>query len=550
MSARRRPAPNSSDLTRRELFRREFFARLGGLTALSLTGCKIEPILDLPPSVDELPLAFPDLPPQIPDQLEDAEVTLSAMTEQLLDEELSLLLSGELRERPSEDPKAVSHLLAVMRSFGLDPAGNRGGWLLPVPLDVIEPSGATPQVRLRPESEVPPDLADAPEPGPDPDAPVDPDTPVDPDAPPPEAPPEAAPATELRALDLAALGAFRQRGSATPHPGLLVGPVRRYETPLASEQYAGRVALVRAPKELDLSDREAPARVDFLLSTIRDAGAIGCLLLTDADAETLERFRVLWQRQVRRAGSRDDALLIEGLLGAEGRAAIEALDLKEEPWVLDVALATRQFEVESHDILGRITGHERPDEAVVLTCSWDTPDPATAELDTLRLLATLAAFAQLAEWSRRSTPPRYSLILLLTADAGFAAGQSVHAAWASSYGTETSVLLALDRPTLAPLPAVSLSGHFDAGMADLVRGVVAADGRDLLLAEQLNMPSLTPYLRYPSPVMAIGAPDPAALEDLAADEAAPDERPFDPREGIHQDVRLLRNLVLALAARR
>src|SRR5690606_13651678 len=145
-----------------------------------------------------------------------------------------------------------------------------------------------------------------------------------------------------------------------------------------------------------------------------------------------------------------------------------------------------------------------PDEAVVLTCAWDTPNRAMIETDTLRLLASMAAFAQLADWSRRSTPPRYSLLLLLTADAGFAAGQTVHAAWASSFGTQTKALLALDRPTIGePLPAVTLSGHFDSASAELVRSVIAADNRDLLLADQLTMPSLAPYLRYQAPVMAV-----------------------------------------------
>ena len=492
--------------------RREFVRTLGGLTALSLGGCKIEPILGLPPSEEERPLWFPDRPPQIPDQLDDAETTLRAMTDQLLDRLYPLLLAGELRERPFEHRNAVTHLLATLRSFGLEPAGNRGGWLLPVPLDIIEPTGAAPRVTLRPERAA---------------------TPSDTE-------PTATP------VELAELGAFRQRGYALPHRNLLVAALRD-ATPLAGDSYTGRVALLRAPKELDLTARDAAARVDLLFAGVRDAGAIGCLLLSNADAATIERFRQAWQRQVRRPGTYDEAMLIEGVLGAEGRAAIEAAQT-QQGWVLDVALATRQYAFETHDILARVTGRERPDEAVVLTCPWDTPNLATIEIDTLRLLATLAAFAQLADWSRRSTPPRYSLLLLLTADAGFAAGQAAHAAWASSFGTQTAALLALDRPTLGdPLPAVALSGHFDAASGELVRNVVAADGRDLLLADQLAMPSLAPYLRYPAPVMTVGAPDPAALEGTLDE---PDDAPPSPRAGIHADVRLLRNLMLALAARR
>jgi hypothetical protein len=523
-----------------ESSRRRFMGGLTGLAALSLGGCKIEPILDLPPSADSLPLWFPDLPPQIPDELADAETSLRASTDALFDRELPRLVHGELRERPSEDPKAISHLLGLLRSFGLDPAGNRGGWLLPVPLDIVEPSGAEPRVTLRPQSESPTieldDLGDPRAPG----APGAPDDPDEPDL--------EAPVVERRALDLAELGAFRQRGLATSHQSLLVTTVRDFQIPLASEGLVGRVALVRAPKDLDLAHVDAPGRVDQLFAALRDIGAIGCLLLTSAGSESIQRFRQLWQRQVRRPGGQTDAMLIEGVIGAEGRAAIERARPRESAWVLDLALATRQFNVESQNILGRIIGRERPDEAVVLTCSWDTPDGVSLELHTRRLLATLGAFAQLAEWSRRSTPPRSSLILLLTVDAGFGAGQSVHAAWANEYGTRTSTLLALDRPTLEPLPAVTLSGHFDAAAAEVVRGVIAADGRDLLLTEHLAMPSLAPYLRHSAPVLEIGAPDPDALERPPGSE--PGSLETDPRAGLHADVRLLRNLMLALAARR
>jgi hypothetical protein len=553
--------------------RRRLCRGFGGLAALALGGCKIEPILDLPPASVEPPQMFPDPPPQIPDQLEDAETALEAITNDLLDELIPLLHADGLRGRPSEDQPTISRLLSLLRSFGLDPAGYRGGWLLPVPLDIVEPSGAAARVSLRPETEEPegfPSLrgprATETEAEADTEAETEAETETeteteaetetdtdDTDESPPSSPeisveaPPIEPLTPRRAVDLATLGAFRQRGAAIIHRGLLVGPVRELRLPLDGTRDVGRVALLRAPKGFDLAAPTAPARVDQIFSAVRGAGAFGCLLLTEADDSTLERFRELWRRQVRRTGL-DDALLIEGVLGAEGHAVVEDLRMRGEPWVLDVDLATREFKVESYNLLGRITGRERPDEAVVLTCSWDTPSPAHAAADTARLIATLAAFHQLAEWARRTTPPRYSLILALSVDAGFAAGQSVHASWSAEYGAETAAVLALDQPTSRPLPAVSLSGHFDAGMADLVRHVVAADGRDLLFAEQLAFPSLAPYLRHPAPVLAIGAPDPSALQEVPEAEVEDDEA--DARAGIHADVRLLRNLMLALAARR
>jgi hypothetical protein len=492
--------------------RRDFCRALGSLACVGLGGCKIEPILGIDSEELQLPPTFPELRAQIPDQLADAETTLRMLTEQLLAREQHQLL-GNLRERPSHDPRAVPHLVEIMRRCGLSPAGNRSGWLQPVMLDVVEPTGAEAMIRLRPEAE--------PEPEPE------------------------------RLIDLAALGAFRQRGAAKPHTALLLGPLLDYKTPLASDKLAGRVALFRAPSELDLDDPSAMAHIDVLMSSVRDAGALGCLLLTNDAGPAIDRFRAQWQRQVRRpTGGGEQAMLIEGLLAKPARSAISDALRAEAPWVLDLDLATRNFEVESHNVLGAVLGRGHPDEAVVLTCAWDTPDPLTAEVDTTRLLTSLATFFQLAEWSRRSTPAKYSLILLLTVNAGLAAGTAVHATWTVDFGARTKAVLALDQPTRELLPALLLSGHYDPPTAEIVRRVVSADGRDLLLVDQLAMPSLAPYLRYPAPVMTIGVPDADALSlssgstsqtDLA--ELADD----DPNAGLFADVRLLRNLLLALA---
>lgn len=361
-----------------------------------------------------------------------------------------------------------------------------------------------------------------------------------------------------RAIDLAALGAFRQRGSATTHTGLLLSPVLDYAAPLPAERLVGRVAVLRAPRDLDLDLEDAPALVDSIMSAAIDAGAIGCLLLTRDDGPVIERFRERWRRQVRRASAATDTLLIEGLLLASARAPLTAALAEDEAWVLDLDLATRRQSVESHDVLGRVTGRVHPDEAVVLTCNWDTPDPNELERDSLRLLATLGACFQLAEWSRRSAPPPYSLILLLTADAGLAAGQIAHAIWSDNFGAKTTALVALDRPTREPVPMLVLAGRYDAPIAKLAERVVAADGHDLALDDQLALPALAPYLRYPAPVLTIGAPAPEDVivedkgpdgdPDAGEDEATAAEQPEDPLERVYADARVLRNLALALAA--
>lgn len=526
-------SPNDGRSTRSPS-RREFCRALGSLACLGLGGCKIEPILGIESEELRLPPAYPDLPAQIPDQLADAETTLRALTEQLLAREQAPFITGDLRERPSQDPRATSHLIEVMRRCGLSPAGNRSGWLQPVMLTIVEPTGAAAMIRLRPEAAPLPTPEPTPEPAPE-------------------------PAPELM-IDLAPLGAFRQRGAATPHTALPLGPVLDWKTPLVSEKLAGRVALFRAPAELDLDDPDAAAHIDVLLSSVRDAGAIGCLLLTNDEGPAIDRLRAQWQRQIRRPGGSEQAMLIEGLLGKAARTAIVEALRGDKRWVLDLDLATRNYEVESHNVLGSVLGRGHPDEAVVLTCAWDTPDPLTAEVDTTRLLTSLATFFQLAEWSRRSTPAKYSLILLLTANAGLAAGTAVHATWTVEFGARTKAVLALDQPTHDLLPAIVLSGHYDPVTAEIVRRVVSADGRDLLLVDQLSLPSLAPYLRYPAPVMTIGAPDPDALSlpvqntSRVSDPSDPSDTSDpvsptteDPLAGLFADVRLLRNLLLALA---
>ncbi|KIG11696.1 hypothetical protein DB30_02627 [Enhygromyxa salina] len=405
-------------------------------------------------------------------------------------------------------------------------------------------------------------------PPPEPDASTSPETPVEPthpDAPaPPLGPPpptEPAEPAPSQAIELTSLGAFRQRGDAKAYVGLLLGAVIDYKAPMPAERLAGRVAVVRAPKDLDLASIDAPAQIDAIMAAVREAGALGCLVLTGDDGEQIERFSASWQRQVRRAGGAEQAMLIEGLLVADARKPIQAaLADPDTSWVLDLDLATRSYEFEANNVLGRVTGRDRPDEAVVLTCHWDTPAPELRELHTRRLLATLGAFFQLAEWSRRSTPPPYSMVLVLTVDAGLTAGQSVHAAWSANFGARTIALLGLDRPSVEPLPAVALSGHYDTLVVERATRVVAADGHELVLDEQLSMPSLAPYLRYPGLVMTIGAPTPAQVEGLelaAADDEADtgedagesEDPPEDDRfAGLQADIRLLRNMMLALAA--
>src|SRR5690606_20484039 len=113
------------------------------------------------------------------------------------------------------------------------------------------------------------------------------------------------------------------------------------------------------------------------------------------------------------------------------------------------------------------------------------------------------------------------------------------------FGVEIKAVLALDQPT-EDSPEVVLAGRYDPSVAELARRAVAADGRELLLADRLMLPSLTPYLRYSAPVMTIGAPPAEQVEVQESGE----QTEVDPLAELFTDVQMLRNLALGLATRR
>ncbi|NVB40248.1 hypothetical protein G6O69_20565 [Pseudenhygromyxa sp. WMMC2535] len=634
--------------------RRAFLRHTTALLAAALGGCKIEAIGQLPPSREQPPRAFPDLPPKIPDALADAEDSLRALTEELLSQQIPLFTQGALREREIGDGLAVYQLEELLAEQGFVPAGPGGGWRQPVAFVVIEPTGGEAKVVLRSEAapaavEVPDaaelgaDLEDergeteteaeadaetkaerpkrsskpalspsagagedtagviaVPEGAPTPASPPGPIASLDPAAAPATAPPPdplapptldpaagdpgaglPPPAETPFAAELTALGAFRQIGTPSVVAGLLASPILDYATRLPRQIVAGRVLWMRAPEGFDALAADAPERLEAAFAAARDAGAVGCVLLSDDPGPGVLRFREQWAEQRLRADdlSTDDMLLV-GLLGAEGSTLVETAMLPGEVRVVDVDLAQRQRNLEGHNLMARLVGRERPSEVVILTCAWDTPSALTQERDTLRLLATLGAAAQLASWQRRSTRSYRSLMILLTADGGIGAGQLEHARWSASQGMRPTVVLALDRPTQGgPSPALLVTGHFDETVATIDQAVVDREKRELLFTDELSMPTLAPYLRWQHPVMTVGEPPDELLADLAlepptqaepdqgqADQGQADQGQADQGEAsgqpqandqpggfdlddLHVDIQLLRNLMLALGAR-
>nr|AYM52701.1 hypothetical protein [Pseudenhygromyxa salsuginis] len=568
--------------------RRRFLERSLGLLTLGVGGCKIEPIGELPPSRDAERFEFPKLPPRIPEQLEDAEATLQQLADELLAVEVPRLTTGDLRERQIGDEAPLQHLQQLLASFGLQPAGPRGGWRQALELRSTEPSGDPAAVVLRspaapvgvrlpppPGTQVEPDTPPAPPESP-PDAP--PETPESPDS-----PPEAPLPSPEPSVNLAPHGAFRQPGSPSVRAGLLSTTIFAAGDKLPRESVAGRVVWLRMGKDFDAQTAEAPDQIDDVVGSARDAGVLGCVLLCEDSGPGIERLRERWSRSLRRAEDIvGDELLLVGIVGAEGSRLVEASLAVGEPRLVDVDLGTREVAIATYNLMARIVGRERPGEAVILTCAWDTPDLLQQERDTLRLLATIAAFAQLASWVQRSTRPYRSLLLLLTADGGIGAGQLEHARWSAEEGVRPTMILALDRPTGGEIgPAVLVSGHIDEATAAVDKAVVGREGRDLLIADQLAMPELAPYLRHQLPVMTVGEPPADALEgfvpservrgaespeasgetgdemgDEGTETGGEDEglvQELDapgPREGLHADIRLLRNLMLALGASR
>ena len=480
---------------------RRRFLRWMGLSPLFASACKIEPILDLPPPPEPELINFPDLPPRIPDELEDAEEVLEATVDAFLDRE-SPYLAGELRQRSPENPRTTEHLIALMQVFGLEPAGMRGGWLQPVELRLVEaPAEATPLVRVRQEE-------------------------------------SETNAETTNVVELIEHGAFRQRRAGRVD-ALLLANIRQLGEPLPRELVAGRVVLLRAPKDFDMST--LLDQIDGLGALARQSGAAGCiLLLAKGGDEQLVLLRERWARQFQLAESSEaDELVIEGVLSATGSQLLSDAVVSDQTWVLDADLGLRERSITSHNVAGRLAGRDLPGEAPVLVCAWDTPPGGDGRLETLRLLASLATIAELSEWQRRGTKPRRSILALFAIDAGLGAGQLAHARWTTTSGVQPTAIIAFDRIDPDTLhSAVLLSGHFDARVTELATRGARRDGRDLLLGNELSLPSLAPYLRAPIPVMTIGA---------APDAGVTGEDP--PRSGLHAEIRLVRNLLLALAER-
>lgn len=478
--------------------RRRFMQWLG-LTPFAGAACKVEPILDLPPPPDPVELGFIDLPPRIPEQLEGAEEALSAALEGFFSREIPYL-DGGLRQRSAEDPRTTEHLVTLLQSLGLEPAGPRGGWLQPVELRLIElPAEATAMVRVRGEQPEAPDSASA-------------------------------------TLELLEHGAFRQRRAGRVD-ALLLTAIHQIGEPLPRELVAGRVVLLRATKELDMSSDAVFDQLDGLTALARQSGAAGCLVLTSCTDAELVRLRERWRREFHLAATSEaDALVIEGVLTAGGSDLVDAALKSAQSWVLDADLGLREQTVLSHNVVGRLAGRELPGEATLLACAWDTTAGGDDSNQTLRLLASMATIAQLAEWQRRGAQPRRSIVAIFAVDAGLGAGHIDHARWSTGAGVLPTSLLAFDHVEADVAPAeILLAGHFDARVSELAERSVRRDGRTLRVGKELTVPSLAPYLRTQIPVMTIGAApgSPAAKTGT--------------RVGLHAAVRLARDVLLALA---
>ncbi|GEM_PF-1571437 len=602
-----------TDPTRRALL------RALGLAPLTLAACKIEPILELGSSPDELDPQFPHPPPKIPDQLEDAEATLRALADELLAVEIPRFSQGDLRDRSVDDTLPIHHLRDLLASFGLQPAGPRGAWRQAVALQAVEPTGAQARVVLRAEAihtdlelrhppnidaastdpadtgpsedPVEPGRGEGPTPGPsapaNPSASLDPEGSSDLEGPPDGAAPPSSPSSPTTdpglpsveplpppapVIDLARHGAFRQPGSPSVVLGLLTSATIE-DHPSFHTSVVGRVVWVRTPPKFDLLSEAAQNLIETWFVAAEHASAMGCILLTSDPGPGIEAYRQRWASELRRSeDAPSEALELVGLLDAEGSAMVAAALEADSAQVLDIDLATQQRNIVSHNLLARMVGRERPDEAVVLTCTWDLPNPADRQRDTHRLLTTLATVAQLASWQRRSTRSSRSLLVVFTVDGGIGAGQLEHARWAATQGARPTAILSLDQPSRpVPDPAVLVSGHLGEASAAVARRVIEAEGREMLRSDTLSMPHLGAYLRYQHPVMTLGeapaelthahaaVPEPESESESGEDPEAGGAEPTPGSrqdgalsdthlDGLHADVRLLRNLTLALAA--
>ncbi len=469
-----------------------------GAGPLAALGCKIELILDPGPSPDPRELLFPDPRPEIPDEVVEPEESMVTALDEVLAAEAEGL-AGVLRERGPESTATIEHLIARLQAYGLEPGGPQGGWSQPVELRRVElPADAKPQVRLRRT--------------------------------------RPAGAGSAEAIELGEHGVFRQR-RAGPVEGLPLAQVRKAGEALPREAVAGRVVLLRAPADLDVGSAAGSERIEAWASQARESGAAGVVVLTGRSDEELAPLRERW-RQVLSAGEagRDAGLIFEGVLSAAGVERLGLALAGARAWALEAELGLVEAAWTSRNVVARLPGQDLPWEEVVLVCAWDTPAGGDAPLETMRLLVSLVALAQVVEQQRRGGRLRRSIVGVFAVDAGLGAGQLAHARGSAGEGVTTSAVLAVDRvePDVVRA-AVSLSGQVDSRVIALAERACLREGRTLQVAGSLSLPWLSPYVQARLPVMTIGAGPSSG------------ELPQTPRAGLHAEVRLVRELLLALA---
>lgn len=476
--------------------RRRTLLRWLGAGPLAALGCKIEPILGLGPSPDPRSPLFPDPRPEIPDEIEDPEDALVTALDELLVREAESLAA--LRERGAESTATIELLIARLQAHGLEPGGPQGRWSQPVELRRVDlPADARPQVRVR------------------------------------RARPTGGAA---EAIELGEHGVFRQR-RAGPVEALPLAPVRKAGEALPREAVAGRVVLLRAPAELDVGSEAGSERLEAWAGQARESGAAGVLVLTGRSEEELAPLRERWRRVLSTGeAGRDAGLIFEGVLSAAGVERLGAALAGARAWALEAELGLVEAAWTSHNVIARVPGADLAREEVLLVSAWDTPVGGDGALETTRLVASLVALAQVVEQQRRGARLRRSIVGVFAVDAGLGAGQLAHARGSAGAGVAPSAVLAIDRvePDVVRA-AVSLAGQVDGRVIALAERVCLREGRTLQVAGSLNLPWLSPYVQPRLPVMTIGAGPSSG------------ELPQAPRAGLHAEVRVVRDLLLALA---